>query len=152
MSILIKNTQKKIPIDIEHLHTIVTTLLIALDRIDWDISIWITTDTTIKKYNQRYRGKNKATNILSFPFTTYNDTLPYQVKDLGDLILSAARSNIEARKRHIPFEVHLYQLIIHGLCHLIGYDHETDQDYELMHQKETWLYQVIHPLLTSKKQ
>ena len=70
--ILIKNTQKKIKIDINHIKKDVQTILNLLGYPDFDIGIWFTTNPTIRKYNKEYREKDKATDVLSFP---YHETL-----------------------------------------------------------------------------
>lgn len=129
--IFIKNTQRKIRLDNKKIKKIVQKILELLDYSDFNVNIWFTTNNTIKKYNKNYRNKNKPTDILSFPYhpnlkpdkKIKNET--EDDKNLGDIIISPeyATESIE-------------RLLVHGLCHLIGYDHINDKDYKIMYKKE----------------
>ena len=94
--IILKNTQKKINFDIEKYAQDAEKIILYLGYQDFSVSFWLTTNATIKKYNRLYRNKDKATDILSFPFhdvvagkkikTTSDDE-----KNLGDIIISLER-------------------------------------------------------------
>jgi probable rRNA maturation factor len=93
-----------------------------------ELSIVFTDDSRIRQLNARYRGKDRATNVLSFP-----------QKDgalLGDVILAAETIRGEAVLADKPLEDHMAHLIIHGFLHLLGYDHEGDAEAEKMEQLE----------------
>ena len=81
--------------------------------------------------NHGYRGKNKdyATNVLSFPYQPPPDMA-------GDLVLCVPVVLAEASEQGKPAEAHIAHLVVHGMLHLQGYDHETDADAELMEAKE----------------
>jgi probable rRNA maturation factor len=140
--IYLRNTQRSIKINTTQLKKDVQTFLTALGYEDFDIGIWITTDATIQKYNREYRHKDKPTDILSFP---YHDTLKagqrIKVKEpedaqLGDLIISAAYVTKDAQRLGISFERRMRRLLVHGICHLLGYDHIEDTDYKVMLAQE----------------
>lgn len=140
--IYLRNTQRSIKINTGQLTKDVQTFLTALGYEDFDIGIWITTDATIKKYNREYRHKDKPTDILSFP---YHDTLKagqrIKVKEpedaqLGDLIISASYVTKDAQRLGISFERRMRRLLVHGICHLLNYDHMKDSDYKVMLAKE----------------
>ena len=140
--ITIKNTQRKIKIDVNRLKKDAQTILDALDYSDFDLGIWLTSNKMIQKYNKEYRAKDKPTDVLSFP---YHDKLKagrrIKIKDdddknLGDLILALEYIKNDLPKWETTFEKHLQRLLVHGICHLLGYDHIEDKDYKLMHKKE----------------
>lgn len=90
--------------------------------------------------NARYRGMDKPTNVLSFPAE-----LPPEVNLplLGDVVICAAVVAREAAARPIPVEDHWAHLAIHGVLHLLGYDHEQNRDAEVMEELETGLLQQL---------
>lgn len=82
-------------------------------------------DPAIKELNRRFRGQNYATDVLSFPneaaaFETANE------KHLGDVVISVPRAAAQAKTHGLSFAIEVKQLILHGLLHLCGYDHQTD--------------------------
>lgn len=100
-----------------------------------ELSIVLTNDDEIKKLNTNWRKKNKATNVLSFPaFELAIGDKPGPM--LGDIVLAIETIEREARDSGISFLDHLTHLIIHGLLHLLGYDHENDTDAEQMEALE----------------
>ena len=83
-------------------------------------------DEAIKELNRKFRRKNQATDVLSFPTTAE----PFEVesrKHLGDVVISVQRAAAQAKINGLSFSNEVQQLILHGLLHLCGYDHETDQ-------------------------
>ncbi len=102
-----------------------------------EISILLTDNKTIQKLNKQYRKKDSATNVLSF------ETGDSEI--LGDIILAFETIEKEAKEQEKAFENHLTHLIIHGILHLIGYDHIDDSDAEIMEEKERIiLSEVLH--------
>lgn len=96
-----------------------------------ELSLVFTDDSHIRALNAGWRGKDKATNVLSFPSFAVKrgDPLPPM---LGDIILASGTIKQEAALEEKPFEHHLTHLIVHGLLHLLGYDHETEAEAEEM--------------------
>ncbi len=147
--ILIKNTQRKFKINIAKFKADAQTMLNALDYADFDLGIWLTNNKTIRYYNKTYRHKDKPTDILSFSF--HPDLKPRQKiqvktsedKELGDLIISVEYVANAAQEQGISLEKHLQRLLVHGICHLLGYDHEKDEDYEKMQKKEQQLLKKL---------
>ncbi|OGT64574.1 MAG: rRNA maturation RNase YbeY [Gammaproteobacteria bacterium RIFCSPHIGHO2_12_FULL_45_9] len=98
------------------------------------ITLRITDDAEIAELNQTYRHKSGPTNILSFP----HEAIPgFEADTLGDLVISAPRVAEEAQNH--PLRAHWAHLTIHGTLHLLGYDHETEQDAHIMEPLETML-------------
>ncbi|MBA3954411.1 rRNA maturation RNase YbeY [Candidatus Dependentiae bacterium] len=147
--ITIKNTQRKIHLDVEHLRQDVQKLLVALNYQDFDIGIWLTTNKTIRFYNRQYRDKDKATDVLSFSYHNYLEAgkrikvTTEEDKNLGDLIISMEYLVKEAEKYKTTLEKRLRVLVVHGICHLLGYDHIEDADYSRMRGKEAWLLKKL---------
>jgi probable rRNA maturation factor len=93
---------------------------------DTELSIVFTDDAHIRTLNAEWRGKDQPTNVLSFPAFPQAgaDRLPPM---LGDIILAKETIAREAELEDKPFEHHLTHLIVHGFLHLLGHDHETDE-------------------------
>lgn len=88
-------------------------------------------DARIKDLNAGWRGKDKATNVLSFPAFPETKTGPLPPL-LGDIVLAAETVASEAALEGKPLDNHITHLVIHGLLHLLGHDHETDAEAEEM--------------------
>ena len=88
-----------------------------------EISILFTDDSHIKELNRTYRGKDKATDVLSFPQITgkRQDIAPLM---LGDIVISKETAVKQAKKYNHSISRELERLLIHGILHLLGYDHE----------------------------
>jgi probable rRNA maturation factor len=94
---------------------------------DVELSLVFTDDDAIQSLNAEWRQKDKPTNVLSFPAFPMapGDPLPPM---LGDIVLAYETVVREAELEGKPLENHITHLIIHGLLHLLGYDHETDEE------------------------
>jgi len=83
-------------------------------------------DEAIKKLNRHFRGKNYATDVLSFP----SKAEPFEVENgsqLGEVVISVQRAATQAKENGLSFSDEVRQLVLHGLLHLCGYDHEIDR-------------------------
>ena len=83
-------------------------------------------DATVRELNARYRGKDKPTNVLSFPALA--DFGPAVPQSLGDIVLAQETVAREAAEQGVAAAHHLQHLVVHGLLHLLGLDHETDEE------------------------
>jgi probable rRNA maturation factor len=102
---------------------------------DVEISVRLTDDAEIRKLNRQWRGEDKPTNVLSFPAPRP----PAQVgmpATLGDIVLAYETVAREADEQHISFADHVAHLIVHGLLHLLGYDHQIDGEAVTMEELE----------------
>ena len=92
-------------------------------------SILLTSDAEVHALNREWRGRDKPTNVLSFPMLTRAELLDLSPGGppvlLGDIVLAHETCAREAGDKGIPLEHHVAHLIIHGLLHLAGHDHET---------------------------
>lgn len=96
-----------------------------------EINILLTTDSAMKKLNHDYRGKNKPTNVLSFP-----QNLPAQTGLLGDVALALQTIKKECKEQQKTLENHAIHLVVHGILHLLGYDHMRLKDAKTMENLE----------------
>ncbi len=116
---------------------------LGLDPTDWDVTVLGADDTRIAGLNADFRGKPQATNVLSWPSAergaeTAGATpdAPSGDPELGDLALAFETCQREAAEQEKPPEQHFLHLIVHGVLHLLGYDHIRDADGDLMESHE----------------
>ncbi len=86
-----------------------------------------------RQLNYRYRGKDKPTNVLSFPFAAPPDL---EINQLGDLVICAPVVKREAAEQHKKESEHWAHMVVHGVLHLQGYDHQADREADEMEQRE----------------
>jgi probable rRNA maturation factor len=103
------------------------------------VTIVLSNDKEIRTLNHDYRGKNKATNVLSFA----DDSDMGKVRHLGDIVLAYETIAKEARAQKKTMNHHLSHLLLHGLLHLLGYDHADEGDAKRMEKKEIKLLLAI---------
>jgi probable rRNA maturation factor len=107
-----------------------------------EVSVKFTNDDEVKALNAAYRGKDKPTNVLSFPMFDAELLEPLAMADggevlLGDVVLAKGVCASEASDKGVPVEEHAAHLVVHGTLHLLGYDHETsDEEAETMESVE----------------
>lgn len=94
-----------------------------------DIALLLTNDEALQSLNARFRGNDKPTNVLSFPSGEDEDFL-------GDIALARETMMHEAQEARIPLRDHAAHLIVHGMLHLTGHDHETDKMASEMEHRE----------------
>ena len=115
---------------------------------DAELSILLTTDHEIQQLNSQYRGKDSATDVLSFPM---NEQLVAKdaVRQLGDVVISLETAEKQAKELGVFLEQEVLRLLIHGLLHLLGYDHEnvSDDEAKRMQDKEAELYKLVSEML-----
>ncbi len=102
-----------------------------------EISVVLTTDAAVRRLNRLYRGKDKPTNVLSFPADVDPAGLPRGTPlPLGDVAVAFGVTARESRIEDKSVKAHLSHLVIHGVLHLLGYDHETDAEARIMERLE----------------
>lgn len=143
INLQIQNNQSKIKIDRRKIRSAVLKILKILDCADKEISINFVDDEKIKQLNKQYLGKDKPTNVLSFSLREdeYGNINP-QV--LGDIIISVETAKKDALYGNLTFDQEIDFLIIHGLLHLLGYNHENAKKKETskMRKKERELFNI----------
>lgn len=100
-----------------------------------EISVVLSDDEHIRELNKHHRGMDKPTNVLSFP-AARTKTATGAPRMLGDIVLAFETVEREATEESKPLENHLSHLVVHGVLHLLGYDHEDDEEAEMMEARE----------------
>jgi len=119
------------------------------------VGIRVVSEAESAALNTRYRGRRRATNVLSFNFEP-----PKGVKSdfIGDLVICAPVVRREARAQRIPIEAHWAHMVVHGIMHLRGYDHQRIDEATVMERKEARVlkrlgfddpYRTSHPAVQS---
>ncbi|MFN2404428.1 MAG: rRNA maturation RNase YbeY [Pyrinomonadaceae bacterium] len=111
--------QRKTKIDNKAWETFAARAAGAIGKSDSSATIAFVSDKTIRQLNRQFRGVDKATDVLSFPADE-------DESNLGDIAISVDTAARQARENGLTFDEEVAQLILHGLLHLSGYDHETD--------------------------
>jgi probable rRNA maturation factor len=123
---MILSRQKKLKVDIKRAKTALERLLEHIDCKGREVNVLLLDDEGIRAYNKEYLGRDRPTNVIAFPMQEgdFGDLNP---DILGDILISVETAQREAVESSIPFAEMVDYLMIHGLLHLLGYDHETDR-------------------------
>lgn len=100
------------------------------------VDISLSDDAEQRRFNRTYRGKNRSTNVLAFPQSAPEAAHPGPPLLLGDVVLAFETVRREAAEQGKPFADHLCHLVIHGVLHLLGFDHESAGDAAVMEARE----------------
>lgn len=121
---------------------------------DYQVSIVLTDNIKIKELNREHRGIDRATDVLSFPMLYSEDELEqgkFTDMDidtgevvLGDIVISLERAHEQSIEYGHSFEREVAYLTVHGILHLLGYDHETDDDRKIMREKEESILKLLN--------
>ena len=142
MEVLISNDQKAVEINLDYIKEI------ALEIMKFEgspensqLSMVFCDDEAIKDLNNEYRGKNEATDVLSFPMELEN-FVP-EIRMLGDVVISTDTAIRQAKEFNHSVITEIVILMIHGLLHLHGYDHIEENDCKKMRAKEAEILRYI---------
>ncbi len=97
------------------------------------LTVRIVNEQEISELNRRYRGQNKPTNVLSFPFEAVAEV---DYSYLGDIIICSAVVKKESHQQDKSIQSHFAHIVIHGTLHLCGFDHQTDDEAAVMEEAE----------------
>ncbi len=145
MEIMIINQQNIVNYnkEMQHLITNVVNNTAKLGRLpkNTEVSILIVDNSYIQELNFIYRSQNKPTDVLSFSMNETNDNEPNydevgEVNLLGDIIISLEQALVQSKEYGHSLERELGFLVAHGMLHLLGYDHETEEERMVMHSLE----------------
>ena len=109
----------------EFIKKVVNQILNNLQLENVEVSITLTDNDIIKSINKEWRDKDKPTDVLSFP---QGDTIGYKYRVLGDVIISLPYAKNQAREIGHSYKAEIVRLLTHGILHLLGYDHETNEE------------------------
>lgn len=111
---------------------------------DGEVSVLIVDDEQIRRLNRDYLGKDRPTNVISFSMQE-GEGAGVQPLLMGDVVISAQTAARDAAEAGVCFESELYFLLLHGILHLFGYDHErgTEEEARRMEEKEREVFALI---------
>lgn len=151
MSVYFDNRQEKREIDQKLLKLLESVIENALERggikIPVEVCISLVEDREIQSLNREYRGRDVPTDVLSFPLIDRDDLdkqVPTEIEVLlGDIIISAERADEQAKEYGHSFQRELAYLTVHGILHLLGYDHSSPQEEKVMRAKEEEILEIL---------
>lgn len=125
MPITVVNLQRKVEIDTKRFNPLVETVVSNVpEAVKKDFAVAFISDHRMKELNKLFRGKDSTTDVLSFPHEP--DDFDPDKNNLGDIVISVEQAQRQAEENGLTLEGEIKQLILHGILHLCGYDHETD--------------------------
>jgi len=148
MNILIDNRQDKVEvINLEELvKKVIKTVLKVEEVIDnVEVSVSFVDNEEMRKLNKYYRGIDKPTDVLSFPLAEFEETYDKiekidqeseEVQPIGDIVISLEKALEQSIEYGHSFEREVAYLTAHSMLHLLGYDHQTEEERKIMRQKE----------------
>lgn len=101
-----------------------------------EVGVMLADDSRVQVLNREFRGQDRPTNVLSFPTGELGSTVPGRPVLLGDIVLALETARREADRDGKPLGAHVTHLVVHGMLHLLGYDHEEDIAADLMEARE----------------
>lgn len=121
----IVNRQRKIPIDCERWRVFAAQAMKVLPTGNTGVTVAFISDRAMRQLNRQWRGKRETTDVLSFPGeqSKFEKT---EGPSLGDVVISVEQAVRQAKENKLRLDSEIAQLILHGLLHLCGYDHSTD--------------------------
>lgn len=125
MAVLLRSEVDSLSFNLDHIRQTAEKLLELVNHAESELSILLVSDNRIAELNSVYRHKNTPTNVLSFPM--HDDDIHPEAILLGDIVISIDTAIRESTEKDVPLENYLAILQVHGLTHLLGYDHERGE-------------------------
>lgn len=142
------NRRRKIrcPVPLRRFRPFLTRLLELLEQpVGTGLSLLLTDDREIHRLNLQWRGKDRPTDVLSFSLREGRGSRFFHQGPLGDIVLSLPMVERQAVEKGWSLEEELAFLTLHGVLHLLGYDHERDEDHVVMEAKTSTIWARLHP-------
>ncbi|PLX75838.1 MAG: rRNA maturation RNase YbeY [Desulfuromonas sp.] len=150
LKIAIENQQRKVRLLKRPLRKAARTILSASGCPEARLSVLIVDDAQIRELNRDYLGKDRPTNVISFAMQE-GAGAGVQPDLLGDVVISAETAARDAAEAGIAVDQEICFLLLHGILHLLGYDHErgTEEEARLMEQREQELFALVRSQMVS---
>ena len=144
MPVFISDDQRERFVDCELLKIQGRNILFFLGCGNQELSVLLTDDKKIRKLNKKYRGQDRATDVLSFPQNEGEENEPdYHL--MGDVVISTVTAKRQASQHGLSLEEEIVLLLIHGILHLLGFNHERSEEACHMKKKTRELFDHIFP-------
>ena len=135
---------KRSGVDTRRLKSTARKLLAEVNEPDSSLSISIVDDARIQVLNREHRGKDKPTDVLSFPMYESGEVgLGEEERLLGDVVISVDTARRQAADYDAPLQNEIYRLLIHGILHVLGHDHEEPAERAAMEAEERRLAAAV---------
>jgi probable rRNA maturation factor len=135
MTVFIECLDHSSPVKEAGLKRCICRILAAEGYADYDLTLILADSACLRRLNKKYRSIDRITDVISFAMLE-GDAPPVADADLGDIYISLPRTRRQAREYRVSFEEELKRLVVHGLLHLIGYDHIKPGQAKKMRKKE----------------
>ena len=146
MEILISNEYPEIKVDNKAIKRHIGKILRSLDCNEHEISILFVGDQGIRELNHQFRSIDRPTDVLSFPQLEEDEPEMPGIAVLGDVAISLETARQQSEEHGLSLEEEITLLLIHGILHLLGYDHEiSDKEDKRMRIKTRELFDLIYP-------
>ncbi len=129
-------------LDLEQLKARAGRVLTGLGLSRSELSLALVGDSEIRELNGTYRSTDRPTDVLSFSLVE-GEHADFRGALLGDVVISVETAQHQARERHRSLDEELTRLLIHGVLHLIGHDHEDDAEFREMRDEERRLWRLV---------
>lgn len=144
MPVTVRCSARRIPLRRAAVETLAQRILVAAGVPTAELSLLVVGDHLMRRLNGRYRHKDATTDVLAFPMREAPGPNPLL---LGDVVISLPQAARQARAQNVPLNRELAQLLVHGILHLLGYDHERSSvDAQRMQRKERAVLSAVGPL------
>lgn len=145
MDIDISNLSKT-RVNISRLKDCASRVLVRLNKENSNLSVVLADDMFVRKLNKKYRGHNSPTDVLAFSMLEgEHNSVDQTCCELGDVIISVQTAKKQAREYKHPLEKEIILLLIHGILHLLGFDHIKINDETEMKTLEKMFLKIIYP-------
>jgi probable rRNA maturation factor len=121
---ILVNLQRKVKIESDNFRSLIKACGSITEAKGKTFSVAFVSDRRMKELNKLFRGKDSTTDVLSFPHEP--DEFDPDTNNLGDIVISAEQAERQTKENGLTIENEIKQLVLHGLLHLCGYDHERD--------------------------
>ena len=147
-SVRIRNQSINTSFDVEIIERAVSLTLLAHKADDYEVSILLTDDGFIAKLNHEYRSIESPTDVLAFPMLVNDDSNLVGSTLLGDVVVSLETAERQAKTEMHSLEDEVAFLTVHGVLHLLGYDHDTSKDANQMFKMQN---EILHQMQIERK-
>lgn len=147
MELIIDNRQEKFEIENELIKNIEKIIIECMDYEevddDYEVSLSFVENEEIKQLNNDFRGIDKVTDVLSFPLIDDYDVELFE-KSLGDIVICMDRAYEQSIEYNHSFQREVCFLVCHSMFHLLGYDHDTEENTKVMRSKEEYILNKLN--------
>lgn len=140
----VTNISNNTTFDVEKVEQAVSETLIEHNSVDCEVSVLLTDDPHIKQLNRDYREIDASTDVLAFAMQEGEDYSGLNIHILGDVVISLETAERQAESASHSLEQEVEFLTVHGVLHLLGYDHQSQTEASVMFEKQDIILERLH--------